>query len=237
LPLWFALRTGGGEGTLERFSRVIPVPLALLAASGLWLAYAQLGDAAALWSTDYGRVLIGKLILVALLLAFAAANRYRLVPRFHAGTGNAAANLRRSIGVELAIAAAILALVALWRFTPPPRALAAVSSVSIHLHGEKVMAQIDIARGNDGRAAATLQILDGAFRPLAAKEVTLVLGNPSAGIEPIRRAGVHAGAEDIWRVDDLRIPVAGRWDVTVEVLINDFELAAVKDAATLPRVP
>ncbi len=80
-------------------------------------------------------------------------------------------------------------------------------------------------------------MLDGAFRPLAVKEVTLVLANPSAGLEPMRRAGVHSGSDDTWRIDDVRIPVAGRWDVGIEVLINDFEQATVKDAVMLPRLP
>ena len=82
-----------------------------------------------------------------------------------------------------------------------------------------------------------MQVLDGEFKPLAAKEVTLVLANPSAGLEPMRRAGVRSGADDTWRIDDVRIPVAGRWDVGVDVLINDFEQATVKDAVMLPRLP
>ena len=148
LPLWVALREEGRGGeTLARFSRVIPVPLVLLAASGLWLAYAQLGQIDALWTTELrpgaarqaGR-------WSRLLLMLAAANRYRFVPRFHAGGTAAARPLRLSIGMELAIAVAILALVALWRFTPPPRSLAAANTVSIHLHGDKAMAQIEIVR-------------------------------------------------------------------------------------------
>ncbi|MGD9769441.1 MAG: copper resistance CopC/CopD family protein [Pseudolabrys sp.] len=238
LPLWTALRGEGRDGeTLARFSRAIPVPLTLLAASGLWLAYAQLGRVDALWTTDYGLVLLGKLVLVVLLLVMAAANRYRFVPRLRAEGAAAAPPLRRSIGTELALAVAILALVALWRFTPPPRSLAAVNTVSIHLHGARAMAQIEIVRDGEGRAAAQIQVLDGEFRPLAAREVTLILANPAAGIEPIRRAGVRSGNDDMWRVDDVRIPVAGRWDVGVDVLISDFEQATVQDAVMLPRVP
>ena len=238
LPLWLAVREREqGDATLARFSRIIPVPLALLAASGLWLATVQLGRIDALWTTDYGRVLIGKLIAVGALLGLAAANRYRLVPRFHAQRAVAARNLRVSIGLELAIAAAILALVAVWRFTPPPRSLAAADAISIHLHGDKVMAQIEILRDRAGRANAQIQVLDGAFRPLAVKELTLVLANPPAGLEPIRRTGVHSAADNQWRVYDVRIPLAGRWNVQVEVLIDDFEKAAVNDAVMLPRFP
>ena len=124
---------------------------------------------------------------------------------------------------------------ALWRFTPPPRALAVAAPISLHLHGEKAMAEIEIER--DGEAAgARLLLLDGAFRPLAAKEVTLVLANPAAGIEPMRRIARRAG-EMNWRIDDLRIPVAGRWTLGVEILISDFDKVTVEDTVALPSLP
>ena len=145
----------------------------------------------------------------------------------------------------------ILGLVALWRFTPPPRALVVDAPVSVHVHGEKAMAQIEIERAKQQSPHASVLVLDGAFQPLAAKEVTLVLANPAAGIEPIRmnatRAGASGGADDAstapsaatsaWRIDDLRIPVAGRWNLRVEILINDFEKRIIEDTVTLPRVP
>jgi copper transport protein len=238
LPLWFAVREGEqGNATLTRFSHGIPVPLALLAASGLWLASVQLGRIDALWTTAYGMVLIAKLIAVGALLGLAAANRYRLVPRFHGQEALAARRLRMSIGLEFAIAAGILALVAVWRFTPPPRSLAAADTISIHLHGAKAMAQIDIARDPAGRANAQIQVLDGTFQPLTVKELTLVLANRTAGLEPIRRAGVYFAAAGRWQIEDVQIPLAGRWEVQVEVLITDFEKTTVNDAVVLPRFP
>ena len=132
---------------------------------------------------------------------------------------------------------AILALVAFWRFTPPPRSLAAATTVSIHIHGEKAMAQIEIERDRAATRIASVQVLDGAFRPLAAKQVTLVFANPAAGIEPLRREAARAEGEANWRVDDLRIPVAGRWNLRVEILITDFDKAMLDDTVMLPRLP
>ena len=103
---------------------MIPLPLVLLIATGFWLAVMQLGRVDALWSTGYGQVLACKLVAVAALLGLGAANRYWLVPRLQARGAAAARPLATSISFELAIAVVILALVALWRFTPPPRALA-----------------------------------------------------------------------------------------------------------------
>jgi copper transport protein len=85
-----------------------------------------------------------------------------------------------------------------------------------------------------------VQVLDGAYQPLAVKEVTLVLANPAAGIEPMRRIATHAEASagvSIWRIDDLRIPVAGRWNLRVELLVGDFDKVMIEDTVTLPRLP
>ena len=223
LPLYLAVRSARMRGPysigalsagaqLARYSRAIPLVIVLLVASGLWLAFVQLDHIAALWTTAYGQLLACK-------LAGAAAAR----------------PLATAIAFELAIALLILSLVALWRFTPPPRALAVAAPISLHLHGEKAMAEIEIER--DGEAAgASLLLLDGAFRPLAAKEVTLVLANPAAGIEPMRRIARRAG-EMNWRIDDLRIPVAGRWTLGVEILISDFDKVTVEDTVALPSLP
>jgi len=181
-------------------------------------------------------VLSGKLAVVAILIAFAAANRYALVARF-AATGSATAGrpLATSIRIELALAFVILALVASWRFTPPPRALAASERVFLHLHGERGMAEIDIEPERD-RARTSVKLMDRQLHPLAAKELTLVLANPAAGIEPMQRHGVSEG-DGHWRIGDLRIPVAGRWKLRVEILISDFEKLVLDEEVDLPRVP
>jgi copper transport protein len=261
LPLALGVRDAGigatasGGGQLKRFSNTIVPVIALLLLTGLWLAFVQLDRIDALWTTSYGRVLACKLAAVVALFVLAAANRCWLVPKFETKGGAAARPLAISIALELVIALAILGLVALWRFTPPPRTLVVDAPVSVHVHGEKAMAEIEIERAKQQSPHASVLVLDGAFQPLAAKEVTLVLANPAAGIEPIRinatRAGASGSANDTgkaasaatsaatstWRIDDLRIPVAGRWNLRVEILINDFEKRIIEDTVTLPRVP
>jgi copper transport protein len=106
----------------------------------------------------------------------------------------------------------------------------------VHVHGERAMAQIEIARGGAAGAEATVQVLDGAFQPLAVKEVTLVLANPAVGVEPLRRIATPAGANQ-WRVDNLVIPLAGRWTLRVELLIDDFNKLTIEDTVALPRLP
>jgi copper transport protein len=223
-----------GESELKRFSRAIPVPLAALVATGSYLAWAQLDRPDALWTTAYGEVLSGKLTFVVVLLGLAAANRYVLVPRLR--QPGAVRPLAVSIALESAVAFAILGTVGLWRFTPPPRALIAAEPASIHFHGSKAMAQIEVEPVRARGAEMSIEVLDGTFRPLAAKEVAIFLSNMAAGIEPVRRDAVNAGASS-WRIDDLRIPVAGRWTLRVDILINDFEKETLADDVLLPRAP
>jgi copper transport protein len=237
LPLYKSLRAAKCVAPeLQLFSRAIPVPVAIVVASGLWLAFVQLDHLDALWTTSYGQVLLCKLAAVGALLSLAAVNRCLLVPKFEAGDVAAARPLATSMGVEFAIALAILALVAVWRFTPPPRALATIAPISVHLHGEKAMAEIEIERESKDSGRANVLVLDGAFQPLAVKEVTLVLANPSAGIEPMRRRAARTG-DSTWRVVDVRVPVAGRWNLRIEILISDFEKVILEETIALPKMP
>src|SRR5262249_41786025 len=158
---------------------------------------------------------------VALLLGIGAVNRYRLVPAFERHGAAAARSLAIAFAIELALALVILGLVALWRFTPPPRALVSNAPIALHLHRDQAMAEMETAGGGDAPARASVRVLDAPFQPLAAKEVTLLLANPAAGIEPLRLPAAPAG-DNGWVIDGLRIPVAGRWNLQVEILVSDF---------------
>ena len=99
----------------------------------------------------YGVLLSIKLALVALLLALAAYNRYWLTPALDADSTRTRL-LLRSVLTECLLALLILAVVAGWRFTPRPRALAAASDAprSIHIHTDAAMLQVLIAPGKVG---------------------------------------------------------------------------------------
>jgi len=225
-----------GNGELTTFSRWIPVPLAVLVATGAYLVWVQLDRPDALWTTGYGEVLSGKLVGVLALLGLAAANRYRLVPHLQARRPGSAQPLALSIALESVIVLAILGTVALWRFTPPPRSLIAAEASSIHFHGGKAMTQIEVTPVRARGAEVSIEVLDGEFRPLDAKEVTVLISNPTAGIEPVRRAAAHAEGPN-WRIDDFRIPVGGVWSLRVDILISDFDKVTLEDKVVLPRAP
>ena len=85
---------------LARFGRVAMVVVGLLVLAGMVLAALLLGGFPALFTTDHGQFLLGKVWIVALLLLLAAANKWRLVPAFERGEPWASRRLRRSIALE-----------------------------------------------------------------------------------------------------------------------------------------
>ena len=234
LPLALALRQPDGALALQRFSRRIPLLLLLILLSGLALAIVQVERPQALLTTPYGLVLTGKLALVAGLIGLGTFNRYRLTGAVIFGRASARTLLIRIIAAEIAIIIAILAVVALSRFTPPPRALAAAAALpaSVHIHTEKAMADISVTPGRAGPVTITVSLLDGEFGPLAAKELRLALSRPEAGIEPIERQAAKQ-ADGNWQIRDLTLPVAGRWTIELEILASDFEMIRLKETVEI----
>lgn len=236
-PLGAALATGRRDGgaLLGGFSRAIPFAVLPLTAAGILLAVVQVGHVAALWTTAYGRVLLAKLALLVVLFGLAVLNRFWLTVPAGRGEARAIRRLRRSITAEIGLAAAILAVAALWRFTPPPRLLVAPPAI-VHLNGTSAAATLGIAPGRVGPATASITLRDRHGMPLTPLAVTLVLANPRAGIEAARRAADRAG-DGTWRVDALAVPVAGTWSVRIEVLVSTFELETLEGTVAISSGP
>lgn len=238
LPLVLALRHAADLQLLRRFSRWIPLVLLALVGSGVALTALQIDGPSALVHTAYGRVLLAKLVLVALLLGLGAYNRYQLTEAVMAGDEGACAVLRRVIRWEVLVAVAVLAVVALWRQTPPPRAVhaapaAVVTPVSMHAHGDEAMAMLDFTPAH-GDTAATMMVdlmaPDGSR--LTAKEVNVVFFSRARGIEPIEFPAKPA-ADGVWRVSGIRLPKLDQWDVRVEVLVSDFQRVTLETTLAL----
>ena len=236
IPLSYALTGDAAGASLRRFSKFVPAALAMLLVSGLVLAIVQLGRGDAPLATSYGIVLLTKLSLVAVLLLIAAHNRFVLTPRIAAGDIAARATLRRSILAELVVVLAIFGAAATWRFTPPPRSLAAAaqSAEFVHIHAARAMADVTFLPAGPGRREAAINLQTADFKPLDAKEVTLLLSNEAAQIEPTSYAA-RRRADGVWIADGVLVPLPGVWTVQVDVLIDDFEKVMLQDAIELRR--
>jgi copper transport protein len=209
---------------LRRFSASIPPLLGLLLMAGVALAAMQLSSSDRLLVTSYGRVLLAKLALVAVLLGLAAINRWGLTDLVTAGVGEARHRLVRAIGVEIGLIVCILGVAALWRFTPPPRALLEVAAqpAHVHIHSGEGMADVTVVPGRVGPVKVAIHVADAEMEPFIAKGVTVDFANKAKGIEPIEREA-KLGADGGWHIDDLVPPVAGSWQVEIDILVSDFK--------------
>ena len=112
---------------VPRFSQMGYAAVALLAATGAVNALLLVGNAEALVSTPYGRLLSLKILLFLAMVAVALFNRFRLLPRLQreAKASATAAALARSVLYEQGLGFAILMVVSVLGTWPP----------AIHHHG------------------------------------------------------------------------------------------------------
>jgi putative copper resistance protein D len=126
--LWvLAGRLGAADlaKVLRHFSRYGMALVAIVVLTGLFSAWRRTGAWSALVETGYGQLLLLKIALVGLMGVAALLNRNAHTPRLsQADIGIAAAartGLRRSIGVELALGMAVIAVAAFLGAAEAPR--------------------------------------------------------------------------------------------------------------------
>lgn len=120
LPLWLALPQA--PRAARRFSALGLSCVLVLAATALAQAWVLVVGIAGLVGTDYGRIVLAKLLLLAALLGLAALNRFGLSPGLSGPEpGRAIRRLRLSILVETGLGLLVL-LTAAGLATQPPAA-------------------------------------------------------------------------------------------------------------------
>ena len=99
---------------LRRFGSIAAFIVPGLIAAGLVMLWLLLGSLEAIFTSEYGRLVLLKLAFVAGILTLAAVNKLRLTPGVVAGSQAAAARLRWSIAGEMTLATAILIVTAIF---------------------------------------------------------------------------------------------------------------------------
>jgi copper transport protein len=214
----------GQIAAVVRFSRLAAVAVAVVAVTGLARAADELGSPQRLVSTGFGRTLLAKAALVAVLLAVAAANRYRKVPALAAG-GGTIATLRRAVRGELAVAAAVLLAAALLSELPPaafattptanPTAAPAAVTVSGNDYATSVRLTLTVTPGLAGPNTFTARLADyDTNAPLDARRVKLDFALPArpdlgTSVLELGRAG-----DGLWRGHGSALSLRGSWQVT-----------------------
>lgn len=221
---------------VSRFSALAGISLVLLVIAGGLLAWKELGSFSALGSTSYGRALLIKIGIVALILVAAAYNRWRLLPLIEAEEdaeaddptqlrGRAWTHLTRSVvGEAVAIVVVLGVTAALVNITPPKNAAASetTSSVQTKPVGDAA-AEVALIPAQVGNNSVHITYFDADKRPVdIAQKVTVELTNPEQSIGPISRDGTKA-ATGHFIIDGLQVPTSGKWTLTLITRMSDFE--------------
>ena len=105
---------------VNAFSPTALVFASLVGLTGLFAGWLHLGSLSALWESGYGRTLLLKLAVLSIVVLTGAYNWLRVRPALGDDTGTA--RLRRSAGIEVAVAVIVVAITAVLVATPPPAA-------------------------------------------------------------------------------------------------------------------
>jgi copper transport protein len=103
-----------------RFSRLATMLVALVLAAGTYLAIVRLPHLHDLWRYGYGQVLLVKLSLVAVVLAWGAAHRFLVRPAIAEAGEGFLARVGRSVTGEMTVGIAVLLAAAVLTDSKPP---------------------------------------------------------------------------------------------------------------------
>lgn len=103
---------------VNRFSTIALWSTGLLVLTGVTTAWLNLGTIEALWTSIYGKTLIVKMSLVAVVFLLGGYNNWRVKPTL--GTQDAARRMKRTATFEIAVAAIVLIVTAVLVNLPAP---------------------------------------------------------------------------------------------------------------------
>jgi copper transport protein len=232
---------------VPRFSTLAVGSVAVLIAAGTVNGYLQVRTWRGLWETEYGLLLLAKIILVLPLLALGAYNNRYAVPRLRRQIASVLEQRRflRAVGVELALMVTIVSVTAVLVSAPPAR-----TEIGMHEAFETVVelgpfeghVMVDPAMAGPNTIRIALEGEDGAAEDVT--EVRLAATLPSENIGPLTFEAEEAQPEDeasangeemeapamdsaaTWVVRGAILPIAGDWQLRLEVARGEFELDA-----------
>ena len=226
---------------VPRFSELAFDAVVVVVISGLFQAWRQVGGLSALTATPYGRLLLAKVAVVAVLVGFGVVSRRMVQDRLAAtsalvarpaGPGTdrldpdaaAVARMRRSVAVEVGIAAVVLALASLLVTTEPARGAPVpvpAGPFSTALGTTAGTVSVEIAPARVGVNQMALAVVDQRGKPVKVDELTAELREPTKGGTPLSATLAAAGAGRY--SGTVRVPTAGWWQLTLTIRRGDLK--------------
>ena len=227
---------------LPRFSSLALGAVGVLLVTGTYQAWREVGPLAALWSTDYGVLLLAKiagfLLLVGLgYLSREAVRRRYVTPVVHAlsvteapqppaaGPGpedRVLRRLRASVAIEVAIATVVLMVTAVLVQTAPAKATyvdPVDRTVRLASGGS---AQVEVTPARVGVNTVRVSVFDAQGAPADARQVTATLALPAERIGPLPVTLTRAGTGQ-YTTGSASMPRPGTWELVLRVQVSEFD--------------
>jgi copper transport protein len=249
--LVIALRLAEGDRwplatrAVPRFSTMAVYSVAVLIVAGLVSAYLQVRTWRGLWETEYGLLLLAKIVLALPLLALGAYNNRFAVPRLKAGIASPLERRRflQVTAVELAILGTIVAVTAVLINTRPAAAELGIAAVGAHVTPVQgtatgperpspsfvgtvalgnMQAAVTVDPSTPGDTTITLAFTGSREVP---SEVKVAASLPARGIGPLDFAAKpDPSSPGTFVIDDASLPIAGDWELRIEALVGESNL-------------
>ena len=213
---------------VARFSTVAAGVLALLAASGTVMGWRIIGSWDGLFGTTYGRLLMVKVGIALVVVAIAAWNRWRLLPRLSGAVGHddgvaATGLIRRTVVAEACLLFAVIGVTGFLVNQPPreqPEAAAPAPGRVESAAVEDLRVLATMAPRERGPNTVTVQIQDQAGDPVdtfAAPEISVASDEVDLGIVPAVPVGAGTYSAEV------TVPAPGTWRVQVSLRATEFD--------------
>jgi len=231
------------SAVVPRFSKLAFGAVLAILATGVFQGWREVRSISALTQTTYGRLLIIKVALFALMvgLAFfsrryvqaryrvpAAAGRLSFGPGASAGAptdDETVARLRRTVGAESVIAVVVLAVTALLVNAQPARS-ALAQPFSTELRSDQVLVDVTVDPAKTGPSALHFYTLSPQGAVQEVQDLTASLTLPSRDVGPLAVPVQRAGPGH-FTATGFNIPLSGKWTLEVKVLLSDIDEATV----------
>lgn len=219
---------------LPIWSRWAATAVAALIVAGVIQALIEVASLDGLINSTYGRLILAKVALVAVVLGFAWFSR-RLVQSKAAE--ESPRGLRRIVAAELAITAVVIGVTSALVQIAPPRsaeasqAAGASTTVTKTLTDQRMAVQIDVFPASVGNNSIHLYAYTPDNKPLTVIEWSATAALPAKGIEPIEIPLLRI--TDFHAVGDIALPQAGEWTFKITVRISEIDQSTLSTTATI----
>ncbi|HVT63994.1 MAG TPA: copper resistance protein CopC [Mycobacteriales bacterium] len=214
---------------LREWSRLASTAVILLVLSGAYLTWRNVGMLPALWSTDYGRLLLIKWWGLVLLLALGNLGRMWVL-RWAAPGGTPSEEttrrLRASVSLEVMIGVCLLAAAAALINSVPGRQSYA-PAYTAHVKAEDAVGKlldvrVHLSSTKAGPVSVTADVTDSAEHDVALSGVTGDVAQIGQTLEPVRFTMSNFGlAQGHGSVVGVVIPTPGQWQMILQIVTED----------------